>query len=180
LQFILFDIEATCWDGFHSNDIQEIIELAAIRVDRFGNRQDSFESFVRPELNPQLSFYCRNLTLITQEDVDRAPDFEDVYFDFEEWSDPDPDTYFVAWGRFDYEIMDDQCARVLDENSLIQNYVDFRAQYTTMKNIYPRTGLVKALSYEGMEYEGQPHRAMPDTHNMTRLFERYFDYVDIS
>lgn len=180
MQYILFDIEATCWDGFHSNPIQEVIELAAIRMDRFGIRQDTFQSLVQPELNPQLSFYCRNLTLIDQAAVDTAALFKEVYEDFEIWTDADPDTYFVAWGKFDYQIMEQECLRIFDESSLIDNYIDFREYYTSAKDLYPDTGLAKALQYEGMEFEGQPHRAMPDTHNMTRLFERYFDYVDIS
>jgi len=180
VQYILFDIEATCWDGFHSNQIQEIIELAAIRIDRFGSRRDTFQSLIQPELNPQLSFYCRNLTLIDQADVDSAPFFQEVYDDFERWSEVDPDTYFIAWGKFDYEMMEQECSRMFDRSSLIGNYIDFREYYTSMKDIFPKTGLAKALKYEGMEFEGQPHRAMPDTHNMTRLFERYFDYVDIS
>lgn len=180
MQFILFDVEATCWDGYHSNKSQEIIELAALLMDRYGERRDTFESLIRPVINPRLSHYCRTLTNIRQPEVDRAPSFEEVYEDFEAWSDPDSDTYFVAWGKFDYEIMEEECQRSFDTPSVIDNYIDFQALYTSLKELPPRLSLIKALENEEMDFEGSVHRALPDTLNMARLFDRYFDIRYIS
>ena len=64
--------------------------------------------------------------------------------------------------------------------SFISNHLDLRAAYTTMKKIPPRTGLVKALEYEDIEFEGVAHRALPDSQNMERLFSRYFDDWDLN
>lgn len=180
MKFILFDIEATCWDGYHSNAIQEIIELGAIAVNRYGEVTDTYDQMVRPVINPRLSHYCRNLTGIEQNEADGAPTFEEVYPDFEYWVSSDVDTWHVSWGSFDLNIMNAECKRNFEKESMILNHLDLRSAYTSMKDLPPKTGLVKALEYEELEFEGSQHRALPDTENMGVLFLRYFDYWDLS
>lgn len=179
MNFILFDIEATCWDGYHSNAIQEIIELGAISINRYGEETDTFVQLTQPVINPRLSQYCQNLTGIQQREVDSAPVFEDVYHDFERWTVYDADTWFVSWGDFDREILNEECQRSFNGDSMIRNHLDLRSAYTIMKDLPPRLGLVKALEYEQVEFEGTQHRALPDTLNMSFIFSRYFDYWDI-
>lgn len=166
------DIEATCWDGYHSNAQQEIIEIAGIKLNAFSEPTDVFQSFVRPTLNPVLSYYCRKLTQIPQLDINRAPIFEEVYDDFLSWVEPDDDTYFVSWGGFDREIFNQECLR-LGEDEVIYNHIDLRKKYADMKGVSDRIGLLKALEYEGFDFEGQPHRAYPDTYNMQKIYEKY-------
>ncbi len=180
MKFILFDIEATCWDGYHSNPIPEIIELGTISINRFGEQTGTFDQLVRPVINSRLSYYCQNLTGIRQEDVDSAKEFEEIYDDFEDWANADVDTWFVSWGAFDPDILNEECKRNFDDVSLIANHLDLRSAYTSMKDLPARTGLAKALEYEEIDFEGNQHRAMPDTENMRVLFIRYFDYWDIS
>ncbi len=69
---LLVDIEATCWDGYRKNQEQEIIELASVVVDRFGNTLGEFSSLVKPTFHPRLSTYCKKLTGITQSEIDGA------------------------------------------------------------------------------------------------------------
>lgn len=180
MNYILFDIEATCWNGYHSNGIQEIIELAAISIDRFGEETDTFLHFVQPRINPRLSQYCRKLTGITQKAVDLALPFEGIYHEFEDWAGADVDTWFVSWGSFDTEILNDQCLRIFNEKSLILNHLDLQSAYTRLKGLPPLTSLTKAVEYEEWEFEGEPHRAMPDTRNMSSIFREYFGYWGFS
>ncbi|WP_236979234.1 3'-5' exonuclease [Membranihabitans maritimus] len=172
--YILFDIEATCWDGYHSNHDQEVIEIGGVKVDQFNEHISEFQSFVLPCINPELSFYCKSLTNISQEEINEAPLFEEVYDHFYEWVEPDVDTIFVSWGNFDRKILDAECERNMNEASFIQNHIDLRGQYAEMKGKKPKLGLMKALLNEGMEFDGQPHRAIPDTLNMMKIFKRYF------
>ena len=174
MRYILFDIEATCWDGYHSNGIQEVIELGSIAIDRYGDESDRFLELVRPVINARLSHYCRELTGIAQVDVDTAPVFEEVYEKFEEWARPEPDTWFVSWGDFDPKILNEECQRYWGEDSMIQNHLDLRNAYATMKSLPPKISLIKALEYEQREFEGKPHRALPDTQNMAHIFKTYF------
>lgn len=177
MNFILFDIEATCWDGYHSNGIQEIIELGALSYDRFGEENGTFLHLVRPEINPRLSQFCRELTGITQQDVDGAAVFETVYEKFEHWVEPDLDTWFVSWGTFDQEILNEECFRAFNDASMIQNHLDLQSEYTQLNSLSPRTSLVKAVEIEEWDFDGDPHRAMPDTRNMARIFREYLEHL---
>ncbi|SRR5690606_6711708 len=176
MKYILFDIEATCWDGYHSNGIQEVIELGALALNHYGDVQDYFLEFVRPVINVRLSQYCRELTGIKQSEVESASNFEEVYDNFETWVEPGSDTWFVSWGDFDVRILNEECQRSMGENSMIQNHLDLRTAYATMKNVHPRISLMKALEYEEKDFEGEPHRALPDAKNMAYIFRSYFEY----
>ena len=46
---------------------------------------DVFHSFVKPVINPKLSEFCKNLTGIDQNTVDRSDIFENVLKHFESW-----------------------------------------------------------------------------------------------
>ena len=129
MNFILFDIEATCWDGYHSNAIQEIIELGAISINRFGEKTDTYVQMAQPVINPHLSQYCQNLTGIQQKDVDAAPVFEEIYPEVEDWTYYDRDTWFVSWGEFDLKILNEECQRNFDHDSMIQNHLDFQSVF---------------------------------------------------
>ncbi|HLU93880.1 MAG TPA: 3'-5' exonuclease [Membranihabitans sp.] len=175
MKFILFDIEATCWDGYHRNGIQEIIELGAVCVDHFGEEVDRYVSFVRPVINPRLSRFCTDLTGITQREVDTALTFGEIYDEFEDWAQADADTWFVSWGDFDPDILNEECQRVFEASSMIRNYLDLQKEYASLKNVSPRFSLAKALEYEEIEFEGS-HRAMTDTVHMKIIFNRYFQF----
>ncbi|GAA5220399.1 3'-5' exonuclease [Membranihabitans marinus] len=172
MERILIDIEATCWDGYHSNSEQEIIEIAGIKLNAFSETVDTFTSLVQPVINPVLSFYCKNLTQIRQSDIYAAPVFEEVYEDFMDWADINQDTYFVSWGDFDRNIFNIECERAGYFYG-IDNHIDLRKKYAELKGVSERIGLQKALEFEELDFDGQAHRAYPDTYNMQKIYHKY-------
>ena len=44
-----------------------------------------FHSYVRPEVHPKLTYYCRNLTGITQDQVDEAPTLVELLPSVQAW-----------------------------------------------------------------------------------------------
>lgn len=52
-----------------------------------GRSLSEFHQFVRPTNHPELSSYCLDLTGITQQQIDRAKSFPEVFRDFLEWLD---------------------------------------------------------------------------------------------
>lgn len=50
-----------------------------------GQIESEFHQFVRPTNDPVLSSYCRELTGITQQQVDRAKPFPEVFQSFKQW-----------------------------------------------------------------------------------------------
>ncbi|KAJ7219074.1 ribonuclease H-like domain-containing protein [Mycena pura] len=89
--FLVFDVEATCQQGTDFAYPNEIIEFPVCLMmwkDRNGDKArqleliDEFRSFVKPSWRPMLSQFCKDLTGITQEQVDAASDFPTVLRSF--------------------------------------------------------------------------------------------------
>lgn len=109
--FVCLDFEATCWPGKSSRDIAEIIgerkidkkflfafshkgvyhlptEFPAVLLNVTTSQIESeFRQFVRPTNHPKLSPFCLRLTGITQQQVDQAQSFPEVFRDFMQWLD---------------------------------------------------------------------------------------------
>ena len=90
---VVFDTEYTTWEGAlernwsGEDEHREIFQLCALSVDlEHGEIVDSFERFVYPRKNPLLSDYAKQLTNITQEQVDHGVDFAEMYSDFLAWA----------------------------------------------------------------------------------------------
>lgn len=77
-RFVLFDLECTTWEGAAARgwsgpgEHREVIQMGATLTDteRFTEQFHS-KCLVRPRINPVLSDYCKNLTGITQEELDQ-------------------------------------------------------------------------------------------------------------
>ncbi|KAJ2930098.1 hypothetical protein H1R20_g7017, partial [Candolleomyces eurysporus] len=93
--FLVLDIEGTCNKGTDFNFPNEIIEFPVCLL-RWKDKTeddtaselevvDEFRTFVRPTWRPILSDFCRELTGITQEQVDSAPVFSEVLDQFKDF-----------------------------------------------------------------------------------------------
>lgn len=122
---VCFDMEWTAWEGSaarnwgDSGEYREIVQIGAVRVrvdDGFAEI-DSFQTMVRPRLNPRLSDYFTTLTGLTQERVDREG--VDVAVALEK---------FAAFVGTDEALSNGADELVLKENrALFDLTVDFRA-----------------------------------------------------
>ncbi|KFV03543.1 3'-5' exoribonuclease 1, partial [Pterocles gutturalis] len=80
------DFEATCEEGNPPEFIHEIIEFPIVLLNtRTLEIEDTFQQYVKPEINPELSDFCINLTGITQDIVDKADTFPQVLQNVVEW-----------------------------------------------------------------------------------------------
>lgn len=101
---VLLDTEYTSWEGCIDNgwddssgQHREIVQLAAVLVDtRSLAIGDSFNTLVRPQINPQLSEYFVSLTGIRQEDIENSHRFEPVARSFLDWI---GEYHVYSWGE---------------------------------------------------------------------------------
>jgi inhibitor of KinA sporulation pathway (predicted exonuclease) len=176
MQFIILDLEATCWQGNIMDRRQEIIELAAFRVNGYREWQDHFQRFVRPTDHPRLSAYCMELTGITQEQVNTSRKFDHVIHEFQDWLDAvDGPRLLCTWGDKDIDIIEAECARHDIPVDFLPKSIDLKAQYARLHRLTKESGLLKALEYHELEFEGSPHRAFDDAYNTARLFLHLLD-----
>ena len=176
MRFIIFDLEATCWDGNMLGREQEIIEIGAVLTDPFGTTHSTFQRFVRPVVHPSLSPYCINLTGITPDDVRSAGTFGQVIGAFQEWLDVYEGPYVLcSWGSKDQELLLADCDRHGVEADWLDPYIDLKQQYHEINGIQRKRGLKRTLKAEQMEFEGDHHRALDDAITLFNLFVRYRD-----
>ena len=82
----IIDFEATCEEGNPPEFIHEIIEFSVVLLNTHTLEiEDTFQQYVRPEINTQLSDFCINLTGITQDQVDKADTFPQVLKKVIDW-----------------------------------------------------------------------------------------------
>jgi len=178
MNFIVYDLEATCWEGNPPNLVQETIEIGAVKLDRYGDEGGTFCRFIRPVLNPSLSLFCRQLTTIEQPVIDRAMAFEAVVEDFKDWAGvyDDVDCLFCSWGGFDKKMLiQDSCLHKLDFDWIESHHLNVRRQYHDIKKWRQYKGLKKVVNLEGFEFTGTYHRGISDAQNLSKVFAKYID-----
>jgi 3'-5' exoribonuclease 1 len=176
MTFIILDLEATCWQGNNMDRNQEIIELGAYRVNAYREWMDDFQSFVKPVQHPRLSSYCTDLTGITQEQVNKSKSFEHIFPLFEDWYfAQDGPQLICTWGAKDMELIHTECARHDVDSHFLPSWINLKTQYAAMHRLPREVGLLKALEYTDLDFEGSHHRAKDDAYNTARLFLHYMD-----
>lgn len=176
MNFIVLDLEATCWQGNDMNREQEIIELAAHSVNGYREWVDQFQRFIRPQHHPRLSAYCTELTGITQSQIDKAKKFETVFAEFQEWVEGhDGPMLICTWGAKDMPLIQAECLAHDVDCSWLPKSINLKSQYARMHHLIREVGLTRALEHTGIEFEGSHHRASDDAYNTARLFLHYLD-----
>ena len=169
MNYVVVDLEATCWQGSQVKEM-EIIEIGAVLLDgETFHEWSDFEQFVQPVTNPMLTDFCRQLTHIKQGQIDSAPHFEEAFGNFMEWIGDDP-FKLCSWGAFDYEIFNfelDRKAMVWPPNFV--GYMNLKDLYARAYSTKPSIGLRLAMRKLGMPFEGRLHRGIDDARNIARV-----------
>lgn len=168
MTYIIFDLEATCWEHRVPMDSMEIIEIGAVRLGVDMLPKDEFASFVRPVVNPALSDFCKSLTTIEQESVDKAEDFKTVFPRFVSWAGAGPVT-LCSWGAYDKKQLGIDCARHgLSLPPNLDPHINLKALFAERYTVKP-CGMVKALRMLQLPLDGTQHRGIDDAKNILKI-----------
>jgi inhibitor of KinA sporulation pathway (predicted exonuclease) len=164
------DLESTCWqEGEKRLPDKEIIEIGAMLVDRAAlSPLREFQTFVRPLRDPVLSEFCRSLTSITQEEVDRAPLIPEALSDFARWLPPPGECLFASWGAYDKAQLEQDCRQHGVPYPFDEEHLNLKRHFGDRKG-RPPCGMKEALCVLGLPLEGAHHRAMDDVRNIVRI-----------
>jgi 3'-5' exoribonuclease 1 len=175
MKFIIYDLEATCWEDRRSRKA-ETIEIGAVKLNEYGEVESTFCKFIKPVIHPFLSPFCMNLTSISQIDINRAEKFPEVVEAFQDWIEVYDEAYLLcSWGKFDKTQLIKDCELHDVEDDWLEDYINLKSQYADMKNLNKPYGLKKAVKREGFEFEGIHHRGIDDAYNLAKIFGKYFD-----
>ena len=176
MNFIVYDLEATCWQIKSASRVQETIEIGAVKFNGYGEYLGKFSRFIKPKLNPQLSTYCTDLTSITQIQINRAERFPDVIEDFQDWIGIFEEDYqLCSWGSFDKTMLIKDCVLHDYETDWLEAHINIKRQYHDRHRSRQTIGLHRAVEREGFEFTGIHHRAISDAENLGKIFLKYLD-----
>lgn len=173
MNYIVFDLEATCWRDRTQKKQSEIIEIGAVAINEQGNIIDEFAAFSRPQLNPILSPFCTELTTITQADVERAQAFPEVLKSFTDWIDLSNEYLLCSWGFYDRNQLEKDCSLHQLEIAWLAKHISVKHQYAKIVHSKKPMGMAKALQKEGLPLVGTHHRGIDDARNIAQIFIKH-------
>ena len=170
--WLVIDLEATTEEGGWPLEQMEIIEIGASLVNRLGHEVDHFQRFVRPQRRPLLTGFCRQLTHISQEQIDSAAPLPIVWAQFERWlGHHQPQLAgWGSWGDYDRKQLEQEWQRH-NLSSLISQVppLNLKQRFAEARQLQRAVGLKSALQLAGLQFSGQQHRALEDARNTARL-----------
>ena len=173
MNFIIVDLEATCLEVKPENYISEIIEIGAVKVDAKGNILDTFDCFVKPTINPVLSDFCKELTSISQEDVDSGLDRKTALKNFKEFC--GNDCMLLSWGAYDKHQLRKEFAENDLSTFILNNHHNLKVEFSRVLGREKQYGMAKALRIADIPLDGTHHRGIDDAKNITKIFQKYID-----
>ncbi|RPK19982.1 3'-5' exonuclease [Paenibacillus xylanexedens] len=182
MNYIIFDLEATCGKEIPDGE-SEIIEIGAVKLNDKLEIVDEFQSFIRPVLHPQITYFCEELTSITQADVNNAPSFEDAYHEFIRWcgviespTGPIKNAPFTlcSWGYYDKKMLKTDCNRWGVPHNEFTNHISVKHQHGPLIGIKHGVGMASALQKLGIPLDGTHHRGIDDARNIAKIFVNIF------
>jgi inhibitor of KinA sporulation pathway (predicted exonuclease) len=170
-RIVVIDVEATCWKKGVFSRKKETIEIGGVRLlfDRAETKWPEFQTFVRPRQLPRLSSFCRQLTGITQANVDAAPAFPEALRLFLEWSQPLERVVLATWSRYDLWQLDlDLEGHGLPKLTIPHLDVKKLAGRIVGTKSFAATAHALAPECDAMP----SHRAIADAHRTARILNR--------
>lgn len=169
---LIIDLEATCCnDASFPKEEMEIIEIGAVMVSQETQTIISeFQSFVQPVRHPQLTDFCKELTTISQAEVDAALGFKEVMQEFQKWTSAFENFDFGSWGNYDLNQLIQDCRfHQIPFFINVASHRNLKEEFSKFLGVSKRYGMSKALTKVGLKLEGRHHRGIDDARNIARI-----------
>lgn len=167
--YLIIDVEATCWEGTEKKKHRsnsEIIEIGWTVVDQYYESVNGDSLFIKPVRNPILSDFCKNLTHITQEQVDNAKAFPEAMKDLKFIFNGILDWFlFCSWGAYDKTMFVRDCVYHKYQYPFGLHF-NLKDEFAIKRMVTP-VGVDKALEICELKPSGTRHRG-------------YYDAIDIA
>ncbi|MCC8022781.1 MAG: exonuclease domain-containing protein [Clostridiales bacterium] len=181
MDYIIFDLE---WNHAYSSrtkgNLNEIIEIGAVRVNEALEICDSFSQLVKPVYTNKLSSRVKRLTHLTNEQVRAGVEFQAAVNRFSEWT-GHGGHLFMSWSNTDLYMLCESYMRFFSSS-----YIPFIKQYMDLQKFcqcqFPdldggnQISLTNAALKIGLEPDTDSlHRAAGDCVLSARCFIQMFD-----
>ncbi|EES18178.1 ERI1 exoribonuclease 2 [Sorghum bicolor] len=174
--FVVIDFEATCQEGSVIYP-QEIIEFPSVLVDgATGRTLSTFRTYVRPRHHPRLTDFCRDLTGITQGDVDAGVTLAEALGMHDRWLEAHGAKLgklaVVTWGDWDCRTMlEGECRfKGIEKPHYFDDWINLRLPFSAAFGVgNVRFTLQDAIRKAGLQWEGRLHCGLDDALNTAHL-----------
>lgn len=168
---IVLDLEMNPVSKEHKNVYenlrQEIIEIGAVKLNEHLEIVDTFDCFVKPEFNYQITSYINKLTGIKSSSAMNAESFATALKDFEAWMGNGADTRIYSWSDNDLIQLKTECEfKEIPFPKNMKRWLDFQKVFQRLMNISNRgkhLALCEAIKYFDIEINSKKvHNALYD------------------
>lgn len=179
------DLEATCDEFGESEsrrplavvpDQMETIEIGLVVIDlETLEVVDEFQRFVRPQINPILTDFCKQLTSIQQADVDGAGIYMEVGQELGAFIAQYPNAAWASWGDYDARQLT-RDAGLAGCPSLLEDLPHFNARkwHAGLYDDRPKS-LKQTVESLGLVWQGIYHRGIDDARNVASIIKEMLD-----
>ena len=151
----------------------ETIQIGAVLVNEDYEIEDSFNSYVKPEVG-HINSFIQHLTGISSYLVKEAKCFGEVMKDFMDWL-PE-DATCVSWSLTDRkQIIEEAAYKGVDVSSMertFENWIDAQAMFSKKMDSDRAYRLDEALIASDIYQDGESHDGYDDACNTAKLFIR--------
>jgi len=148
----------------------ETIEIGLVVID-LETREivDEFQRFVRSQINPILTDFCKKLTSIQQADVDSAGTYEELGQELGVFVARYPNAAWASWGDYDARQLERDAGFVACP-SLLAGLQHFNARkwHKGLYDIQPKE-LRQTVESMGLVWQGTYHRGKDDARNVASI-----------
>lgn len=173
------DLEATCDEVGESEspralevvtDEMETIEIGLVVIDlETLEIVDEFQRFVRPQINPTLTDFCKKLTSIQQADVDGARTYQEVGDELRSFAASYPGAAWASWGDYDARQLERDAGFAACPSLLagLQHF-NVRKWHKGLYDDQPKS-LKQTVESLGLVWQGAYHRGIDDARNVASI-----------
>ena len=175
----IVDLECTCDNSENpkiSRQEMEVIEIGCVISDYEGNVIAEFDKFIKPTINPILTPFCKELTTITQSQVDNGSSLNTALLELNDFLKSFKIDTWSSWGGFDKNQIQRECIlkKEIIPNEFNQlHHINLSYRYSQKHNI-KKSGVRKSLNRHHIKFEGTPHRGIDDVKNIAKLLPFIF------
>lgn len=178
--YVILDLE---WNNTYGRKtksfINEVIEIGAVMLDEDLQEISRYSSLIRSQIGKKLRGSVKQLTHITNEDLNNGIPFTKALSQLRHWI-GNRDNVVLTWGDGDIRVLIENCRYLngIEIVPFLSNYADVQAFFHSIFNSSPsrQVGLSSAAELLGIdETEYLHHRALDDSLLTAEVFRKIFD-----
>ncbi|WP_027631826.1 3'-5' exonuclease [Clostridium hydrogeniformans] len=154
----------------------EIIEIGAVRVDKYLQEIDSLKIYVKPYIFPMLNPKIKEITGIEDKDVNNGIPFEEAIKILENFT--KEDDIICSWAKDDVaEIIRNASYHGINHIDWINKYIDIQEYCTKVMGEKKSLSLKRAIEKLSIRKdEGRLHDALNDSLYTLEVFKRVYNF----